>query len=151
MDSRDQSQGAVRKVLDVLRKVTRMVQLVPFVYLAFYAIYMIASAFSPEGIIFISDGFLTTSPFVTTCMLFLSRLLKLCRWHKTACLIPSFSQIENVVDSYVFTFTQNEIIILNISIGVASALFLYLANKHFFHDGRKGHSLRDARLLQVQG
>ena len=138
-------------MLDVLRGVTKTVQLIPFVYLAFYAVHMIASAFAPEWLVFISDGILTASPFVTTFMLVLSRILKLCNWHKTACLFPSLSQIEGAVDSYLFTFTQNEIIILNILIGAASAAFLILANKHFFHDGRKADPFRNALLLQVQG
>ena len=134
-----------------MRRVTRLVQLAPFVYLAFYSVYLILGCFVPDDMVCLADGLLFSSPLATTAMLLLSRMLKLCRWHKAACLIPSASQIEGVVDSYLFTFTQSEVIAINILLGIISLAFLYIANKHFFHDGRKADPFRNACLLQVQG
>ena len=151
MDSRDRQRDAVSRVIDVLRRVTRLVQIAPFVYLALYSFYLIAGVFVPDEAVCFADGVMVSSPVVTSVFLVLSRLLKLCRWHRAACLIPSISHVEGVVDCYFFTFTQGEIIFINILIGVISAVFLFLANKHFFHDGRKGNPLRNARVLQVQG
>ena len=84
-------------------------------------------------------------------MLVLSRILKLCKWHKTAVLIPLSLQTEGYIDGFVFTFTENEIIFLNTAIGFTAVIFLYLAHNHFLNDGRKGYTLRNACLLQVQG
>lgn len=151
MDSQDRQRDAVSRVFGILRKVTRLVQLAPFVYLAFYSAYLIFGCFVQDDIVSLADGVMFSSPLATAAMLVLSRVLKLCRWHKAACLIPSASQIEGVVDSYLFSFTQVEIIIINILFGVVSLVFLIVANKHFFHDGRKANPLRNARLLQVQG
>lgn len=133
MDSRDRSQDAAGRIIGILRKVTRLVQLAPFFYLALYSFYMLAGSFAPEEFVCFGDGIIFSSPLVTTALLVLSRLLKLCRWHKAACLIPSASQMEGIVDSYFFTFTQNEILIINILIGVSSFLFLACANKRFFN------------------
>lgn len=135
MDSRDQ-RGAVSRLVDILRKVTRLVQIAPFVYLALYSLYMICGAFVPDEIVGVADGVMLNSPFITFLFLVLSRLLRLCKWHKAACLIPSASQVEGVVDCYVFQFTQMEIVLINILIGVVSLLFLAKANKRFFADGK---------------
>ena len=151
MDSRDRQRDAVSRIIGILRRVTRLIQLAPFAYLAFYSAYLILGCFLPEDIVCLADGVMFSSPLATTAMLVMSRVLKLCRWHKAACLIPSASQIEGVVDSYLFTFTQTEIVIINILLGVISLAFLIFANKHFFHDGRKAYPFRDPRVLQVQG
>ncbi len=126
-------------------------QLAPFVYLAFYSAYLIIGSFVSDELVSVADGFMVASPVTTTGMLVLSRVLKLCRWHRAACLIPSASQVEGIIDSYFFTFTQTEIVILNAIIGIISSVFLIIANKHFFHNGRKANPFRNARLLQVQG
>ena len=110
-----------------------MAQLAPFVYLAFYSAYLIIGCFSSDALVSLADGMIFSSPFTTTGMLFLSRLLKLCRWHKAACLIPSASQIEGFIDSYIFTFTQNEIILINTALGILSLAFIIRAHRHFFN------------------
>jgi len=136
MDSRDRSRDAASRVIEILRKVTRLVQLAPFVYLALYSLYLFAGVFASEETVCLADGAMFGSPLVTILFLTLSRLLKLCKWHKVACLIPSASQMEGVVDCYFFTFTQNEIILINVILGILSFLFLMFANKRFFSNGR---------------
>ena len=136
MDNRDRSQDAASRVIGILRRVTRLVQLAPFFYLALYSLYLFAGVFAPEEMVCVADGAMFGSPFVTILFLTLSRLLKLCKWHKVACLIPSASQMEGVVDCYFFTFTQNEIILINVILGILSFLFLMFANKRFFSNGR---------------
>ena len=136
MDSRDRSRDAASRVIEILRRVTRLVQLAPFAYLALYSFYLIAGVFASEEAVCLADGAMFGSPIVTILFLTLSRLLRLCKWHKVACLIPSASQMEGVVDCYFFTFTQNEIIIINLTLGILSFLFILLANKRFFSNGR---------------
>ena len=133
MENQDRQRDAVSRVIEILRKVTRIVQIAPFVYLAFYSAYLIIGCFSPDTLVSLADGVLFSSPLATTGMLFLSRLLKLCRWHKAACLIPSASQIEGIIDSYLFTFTQNEIILINTALGILSLAFIIRAHRHFFN------------------
>lgn len=133
MENQDRQRDAVSRVIEILRKVTRIVQIAPFVYLAFYSAYLIIGCFSSDALVSLADGVIFSSPFATTGMLFLSRLLKLCRWHKAACLIPSASQIEGIIDSYLFTFTQNEIILINTALGILSLAFIIRAHRHFFN------------------
>ena len=132
----DRNAGAANQIIRLLRKITRIVQIVPFVYLCFYSLYMIGSTFLPDGILCIADSLMVSSPLATGGMLVASRLLKLCRWHKAACLIPSTSQVEGYVDSFIIQFTQNEIILINSLIGIAAGLFAMAAYRHFFSNGR---------------
>ena len=131
MDNPD-PRGAVSRIVDILRKVTRLVQIAPFAYLALYSSYMILCPFIPDGVAGMADGLMFNSPAVTILFLVLSRLLRLCRWHKAACLIPSASQVEGAVDCYLFTFTEAEIVLINVLIGIISLVFLAKAVKRFF-------------------
>ena len=106
-------------------------QLAPFAYLVFYIAYLLLGAFVPDDCLTFFDSFMTIHPLTTIGLLFGSRLFKLCHWHKIACLIPMSSQAENYIDCFVLTFTQNEILIINLSLGFLSAVFLVLAIRHF--------------------
>ena len=130
MESQDQ-RDAANKLVRVLRKATRLVQLIPFVYLFFYAIYMLISTFADDSLLYFLDSVLTVRFPVIIGMLVVSKLFELCIWHKIACLIPGSSQIENYIDNFIITFTQNEIIIINLSIGLLTALFLIKSFRHF--------------------
>lgn len=129
--------GVVSSIVRILRKATRIVQLAPFAYLLFYVAYMLFGYFASEEALCVADSLLTISPATTGMMLVGSRLFKLCRWHKAACLIPSTSQIEGYIDSFVFPFTQEEIILINTAIGLAALAFFVLAIKHFTHARRQ--------------
>ena len=135
MDSPD-PHGAVSNVIKILRKATRIVQLVPFAYLCFYAVYMLLVCFASEETLCLADSLLTISPVATGGMLAASKLFKLCRWHRIACLLPSSSQLEGYIDSYLFTFTQEEILLINSLIGIAALAFLVFAYRHFFAYGK---------------
>lgn len=130
MENPDQS-GAVSSVIRILRKATRIVQLAPFAYIVFYVAYMLFGYFASDEALCVADSLLTISPATTGMMLIGSRLFKLCRWHKTACLLPMTSQVEGYVDSFIITFAQEEIIFINTAIGIISLLFLILAIRHF--------------------
>lgn len=124
--------SAVKRIVDVMRRITRLVQLIPFVYLALYALMLLAEHFTPEAILDIEDALLLTSPGITAVFLLLSRVLKLCVWHKTACLLPMSTQIANGIDCFVLQFTQVEVVLINTIIGLGTLVFLILAYRHFF-------------------
>ena len=132
MDRQDQD-GAASSLVRLLRRVTRIVQLVPFVYLFFYSAYMLLGSFLSEEVLCLADSVLFVSPVTTGGLLVASRIFKLCRWHRAACLLPMSSQVEGYIDSFVFTFTQEEIIIVNLLIGLSAIIFLFVAIRHFVH------------------
>lgn len=107
-------------------------QLAPFAYLVFYATYMLAGSFLEDDLLCLADSVMTVTPVAVFGMLVASRLLKLCPWHKAACLLPTTSQVEGYIDSYVFTFTQEEIVFINMSLGIFVLIFIVMAYLHFF-------------------
>jgi len=139
MDNPDQ-RGAVGNALKILRKATRIVQLAPFAYLVFYVAYMLFGWAVSEEALCIADSLMTVSPVTAGGLLIGSRLFRLCRWHRIACLLPFSSQVEGYIDSYIITFTQGEILLINTTIGIASLVFIILAVKHFTH-GRETNTL----------
>lgn len=132
MDRQDQD-GAVSSLVRFLRRITRIVQLAPFAYLFFYAAYMLLGSFLSEETLCFADSILFVSPATTGGMLVASRIFKLCRWHRAACLLPMSSQVEGYIDSFVFTFSQEEIILINLLIGLSAVIYLFVAIRHFVH------------------
>ena len=132
MDSPDR-QGAANSGIKKMRRLTRFVQLAPFAYVLLYALYMLMGSLLPEETLCAIDSAAINSPLVTGGMMVLSKLMNLCRWHKAAVLIPFTSQIEGYIDSFVITFTQEEIFFINLSIGILAISFFFIACRHFIH------------------
>lgn len=130
MDSPD-PKGAVSRLVAVLRKVTRIVQLLPFVYLLLLSVYLLTEYILPDWALGIADNVLNAPLVAIIGLLGVGKLLKLCAWFRTACLMPILSKIESWVDSFVITFTQEEILCINISIGIIALVFLVAAIRHF--------------------
>ena len=134
MDNQD-PRNAISSLVSVLRKATRIVQMIPFAYLVLYAIYLLFNITASDVIVGWFDSLFTVTPVATVCLLFASRLFKLCSWHKVACIIPTSSDVGTFIDSNIFQFTQSEMVLLHIVTIAATVLFLLLAHKHFFSRG----------------
>ena len=123
-------------------------QIAPFAYLLLLGIYLILESLIPDWMLRIADNLLNAPLYAVAGMLGLGRILKLCSWFKIACLLPFATRIESYIDSFVYTFTQNEIMMANAAIGILFISFIYLSFRHFFH-GRKENTHGNPRLLQV--
>ena len=132
MDSQDQRVGAVSRLVSTLRRITRLVQLAPFVYLCLYIAYLLLCDFVTERLVGFADAAVCVSSAVSVFMLVLSSLLQLCSWHKIACLLPYIPKLESYIDEFLFQFTQNEILFMHIATMVLFAVFLFVSFKHFF-------------------
>lgn len=132
MDSPDLQSGAVSRLVYVLRSVTRAVQVLPFAYLFVLAVYLITQSLLPDWLQSVADCVLNVPVYVIAVMLGAGRLLKLCGWFRSACLLPMVTKVEGWMDSFVVTFTQNEVLIINLALGILLGLFLSVAYKHFF-------------------
>lgn len=115
-----------------MRRITRAAQLLPFAYLVLYAAVLLTEAFLPDGLFCIVDDIACVSPASVGAMLLAARMLKLCVWHKTACLLPMASRVTEYIDNYIITFTQNEVVIINTLLGLAVLAFIVAAYRHFF-------------------
>jgi len=94
--------GLVKK----LRYVTLAVQLMPFLYAVPYLATLVITSQAPEDIVKLFDTLFYVSPIVVAGLLVLSKLLCLCRWHKTACVLPLLPQVVSFIDYYIIELTE---------------------------------------------
>ena len=131
MDSQGQSHAGLSRILRKYRKVVRILRILPFAYLCLVALIAFASDLLPESLSALIDCTLFISPVVSVSTLLLSGILGMCRWHKAASLLPYSSRVVSFIDTNFFTFTQNELVIINFAIGVMLTAFIALAFNHF--------------------
>lgn len=131
MESQDQRAAVVSKVLWKYRKVVRILRVLPFAYLAVFAVISIGSGLMSERFASIVDCILFISPLASAVLLLLSGALGMCNWHRAACLLPYSSRVVTFIDTNLVTLTQNELTVINIAIGLLTAFFIFLAFRHF--------------------
>lgn len=131
---KDQASQRFGYFIDKLRSITLAVQLLPFVYGFLYVIAILSYIYLPEQISVICDHLLYVSVCVIVYNLILSRILKLCIWHKSACLVPLYPEIISITD-YFFDLSSNAeeinmftILFMTITL-LVSAYFVFLAPK----------------------
>lgn len=133
MESPDRNQGAVSNLVKILRRITRTVQIAPFVYLLLILVCLLTESVLPDWALRVFDNLLNVPVYAPIGFLFLGRMLKLCSWFRTACLLPFTTRIEGYVDSFVYTFTQNEVVIVNAVTAVVFLAFVFFTFRHFRH------------------
>lgn len=127
----------VSRLVGILRKMTRVVQIAPFAYLLALSLYLLLEGIAPGQLTGLADNVLEAPVSVTLGMLYFGRILKLCRWFRVACLLPAAPKIVGYIDSYLLTFTQGEISVINISLSILFSIFLIRAVHYFFNGFKK--------------
>ena len=127
-----ENQDAIKYIISKLRAITTMVQIAPFVYaffcIAAYIMYLCAT----DDAIWVANLFLYISPIVVVNNLINSEILKLCRWHKTACLLPIFPNAVVSFDRYIYELPVSYATINIFIIIFLTALLLIAAYNVFF-------------------
>lgn len=126
-DNRD----AIKYIVSKLRAITLAVQIIPFAYTFIYIITLILYLFASEEVLTILDTLLYVSPIIIICMIVESKVLKLCRWHKTACTLPAIPQINILIDRYIYEFSIRAEII-HLSIILLMSILLLVASYNVF-------------------
>lgn len=133
MDSREKD--SILYVIGKLRSITRMVQLAPFVYTFLYIFIVGLYPWASYGTAQVLDTLFYVSPVVIAINLIESRILKLCKWHKTSCCIPLIPQIAILIDRHIVQFTISASLLCTIVFLSMLVLFLISAYKVFFTNG----------------
>lgn len=131
MDSPDQ-RAAISRLIQVLRRITRVVQVIPFVYLALLSLYLLTESILPDWLLPVADNALNMPMFGTIGLLGAGHILKLCSWFKTACLLPMATKVENIIDSFIITLTQTELVAFNIILSILFISYISISYRHFF-------------------
>lgn len=116
-------------IVTILRNVTLIVQIYPFVYTMLYALCMLGYLVGSEMLSCTLDQLFYTSPISVLFALILSRSLKLCKWHKLECVLPMIPLIHLAVDTYLVSLSNVSAIV---NVGTIIALcILSLVNAYF--------------------
>lgn len=103
----------------------------PFVYTVPYLITLIITSQAPESVVVLFDTLFYVSPVVVAGLLVLSKLLCLCKWHKTACVLPLLPQVVSFIDYYIIELTEIAAQVNIILFGSMAVLLLLAAYNVF--------------------
>ena len=105
-EANDQKPLDLKGLVDTLRHVTTAVQIIPFIYVAIYiavlSVYYVASG----DVLWLADTLFYVSPMTALAFLLLSRVLRLCKWHRRAVMLPILPQIVNLLDYYLLDLSE---------------------------------------------
>lgn len=123
-------------IVRILRKVTKIVKIYPFVYAVLYALCMIGYLVCDDFVSVMLDQLFYTSPIVVSCNILLSYSLKLCKWHRLQCLLPMIPLITLLVDVTIYPISKiastiNALtIILIVTLSLINAYFVFIKPKN---------------------
>lgn len=109
MESREQEVGRIKYLIEKLRSITLTVQVSPFAYTLLYIIILFLYPRCKESVLNTLDTLFYVSPLMVAMFLIESKVLKLCKWHKTACVIPIIPQVFVFVDRHIIRLTAIEV------------------------------------------
>ena len=78
------------------------------------------------------DQIAYVSPVVIAAFLLLSRILKLCKWHKAACIIPLLPIGIRIIDSYVVCLDEVGVMCASLTLSAMIIILLVAAYNVFF-------------------
>jgi len=87
--------------------------------------------FASEETMTMLDTLFYISPLFCATHLLYSRILHLCAWHRTACLVPVFPQVVNFVDYYLVSFSEVQAFVFNATAMAMTAVLLIAAYNVF--------------------
>ena len=92
--------------------------------------------YANEEVVAVLDTLFYVSPVMVIQFLALSRILRLCNWHRLACALPLCPQISILLDHTVVIFSERAVETHIITTMIMALLLLISAYKVFFY-GRK--------------
>lgn len=139
-------------LINKLRSITLIVQVVPFLFTSVYIFVLSVYHFLPENVLNVLDTIFYISPMTIAGLFVMSKTLKLCAWHRRACALPILPQISVFIDYHITELSRVEAI-LGIAVPILMAILLLIAAWNVFlkpkHNVRRKETPdRNSRLLQ---
>lgn len=104
MENRENNYETFIRIANILRKTTKFVKIVPFVYALLFLLCMIPYWQCDEDILNIIDECFYVSPIVCLTFIRLSYYLKLCNWYRLQCCLPMFPLPVIIIDENIYEF-----------------------------------------------
>lgn len=130
---RDQKRLNLEGLVKKLRSVTLAVQIMPFVYSALYIISISLYWTDNPILLAVLDTLFYVSPITVTEFYILSNALRLCKWHKAACILPVTPQVAVLVDKTVVNLSAHAVEACLITSVIMVSVLLISAYKVFIY------------------
>ena len=122
-------EGLVKK----LRSVTLAVQIMPFIYSALYIIALSLYWTDNSFLVTVLDTLFYVSPVTAAEFCILSKALRLCKWHKAACILPVTPQVAVLMDKSVLHLSAHAVGACLITSVIMVSVLLISAYKVFIY------------------
>ena len=130
-DEKDVRQDKVLKAIRILRDVTVIVKIFPFLSSLLYIIFFLAQLLFQNDVVYEMESLFYISAFVVVLLIVLSYRLRLCKWHRIQCLLLLMPQVFSYIDMYVYEYGVHSAIIADIALTFIRAVAVLNAYKMF--------------------
>ena len=130
-DEKDVRQDKVLKAIRILRDVTVIVKIFPFLSSLLYIIFFLAQLLFQNDVVYEMESLFYISAFVVVLLIVLSYRLRLCKWHRIQCLLLLMPQVFSYIDMYVYEYGVHSAIIADIALPFLLAVSVLNAYKMF--------------------
>lgn len=129
METKEEKNGNVLYAINVLRKATIFVKIVPFIYALIFLVCMIPYWCCSEEVLNVIDECFYISPIVCLTFVRLSYIFKLCNWYRLQCCLPMFPLPIVLIDENIYNFGL-ELAYINLCLTIL-IFILSLINAYF--------------------
>lgn len=130
-DEKDVKQDKVLKAIRILRDVTVIVKIFPFLSSLLYIIFFLAQLLFQNDVVYEMESLFYISALVIVLLIVLSYRLRLCKWHRIQCLLLFMPQVFSYIDMYVYEYGVHSAIIADIALTFILAVSVLNAYKMF--------------------
>lgn len=130
-DEKDVRQDKVLKAIRILRDVTVIVKIFPFLSSLLYIIFFLAQLLFQNDVVYEMESLFYISAFVVVLLIVISYRLRLCKWHRIQCLLLLMPQVFSYIDMYVYEYGVHSAIIADIALTFILAVSVLNAYKMF--------------------
>lgn len=130
-DEKDVRQDKVLKAIRILRDVTVIVKIFPFLSSLLYIIFFLAQLLFQNDVVYEMESLFYISAFVVVLLIVLSYRLRLCKWHRIQCLLLLMPHVFSYIDMYVYEYGVHSAIIADIALTFILAVSILNAYKMF--------------------
>lgn len=119
---KDYNYKYVLSSLNILRRVTRVIKVAPFIYTLVYIVFMVMQILGMENIMSLMESMCYVSPIVIITLFILSHSLKLCFFYRLQCLLSAAPQIFVLIDEYLYEFGTLSVSLATVFMGTVFLL-----------------------------
>lgn len=120
----------VISLLDILRSVTKILKVFPFVYAAL--IVSLSPFYLIDNVI---GNFFYVSPIVIALLIILSYRLKFCKWYRVQCTLPLLQQCVGLFGNSHTCCTIFMLYVTILTLSLVNTYFVFIRNPHLHRQG----------------